>query len=83
MVKKILNIAFWVIIVLLLAVWAFDFIRVQSEKEPVFCLNKKVIKYDDGEVKQCTGLGYKIYEYDRASIDIKLQFAPFFIGPKE
>ena len=82
-VKLILNIIFWVVIVALLGIWLTDFILVQQEKKPVFCLSEKTHTFDDGKVEECIGFGYKVYNYDRESINIKTQFSPFFIGMKK
>lgn len=83
MIKKILNVLFWVVIIALLGIWLTDFFMVQNEKKPIFCVKQNEIKYDDGTVNECWGLGYKVYEYHRKSINISTQFSPFFIGPKE
>lgn len=79
MTKKILNIAFWVVFALLMIVWITDFFRVRAEKDPVFCIRKTTHTYDDGIVKECLGLGYKVYKYERESLKEALEFGPFFI----
>lgn len=81
--QKIFDIVFWVAIIILAFVWLTDFIRLQNEKEPVFCLTEKTHKFKDGTVNECIGLGYKIYNYDRESINIKHQFSPFFVEMKK
>ena len=81
--QKIFDIVFWVAIIILAFVWLTDFIRLQNEKEPVFCLTEKTHKFKDGTVDECIGLGYKIYDYNRESINIKHQFSPFFVGMKK
>lgn len=81
--KRIFDIVFWVAIICLAIIWITDFIKLQSEKELVFCLSEKNHKFEDGTVYECKGLGYNIYKYDRESIDIKYQFSPFFIGMKK
>lgn len=43
----------------------------------MFCLNKKTITYDDGNVYVCTGLGYKIYNYQRKSFTA-IQYGPLW-----
>lgn len=83
MVKKILNIAFWVLFTIVMGIWLIDFFRVQNSKEPMFCLNKTEHKFDDGKVYECTGLGYKVYTYDRSSMEKAVQFGPFFVSMKE
>jgi hypothetical protein len=74
---KILNIFLWVVVLGWMAICVVDFIKVQNEKEPIFCLTKKTTKYDDGNVYACTGLGYKVYNYDRNCFQA-LQFGPFW-----
>jgi hypothetical protein len=74
---KIVNIILWVIVLGWMAVCVTDFLKVQNEKEPIFCLTKKTVKYDDGNVRVCTGLGYKIYNYDRSCFKA-LQYGPFW-----
>lgn len=79
MVKKVLNVAFWVVFAVLLTVWVVDFVQVQRSKEPIFCLKEKTHKYDDGKVDECIGLGYRIYRYDRKSLPTGVDFAPIFV----
>ncbi len=77
--KIIFDVVFWVVIVCLLFVWVFDFLKVKNEEKPVFCIQEKTHEFEDGTVDECVGLGYKVYTYNRESINIKVQFAPFFI----
>lgn len=81
--KLIFDIVFWVGLTLLAAIWLTDFIKIQNEKEPIFCLVQKTHEFEDGTVDECVGLGYKIYEYNRDSISNARQFSPFFIGMKK
>lgn len=83
MIKKILNIAFWVIFAIILTIWLVDFFRVRSDNDPIFCLYEKEHKYEDGEVYECIGLGYKVYEYNRESLDKGLEFGPIFIKMRQ
>lgn len=80
--RIIFDVVFWVVIVALAIVWLTDFIKIQNDKDPVFCLSKKTHEFDDGTVEECTGLGYKIYDYNRDSIDAH-QFGPLFIKMKK
>ena len=80
--RIIFDIAFWVLISVLAIVWLTDFIKIQNSKEPAFCLTKKTHKFDDGVVEECTGLGYKIFDYKRDSIEAH-QFGPLFIKMKK
>ena len=83
MVKKILNIAFWVVFALVMAIWLIDFFEVRADNDPRFCINEKVHQFDDGQVKECLGLGYKVYQYDRDSMKGATQFSPFFVKMRE
>ena len=78
--RRLGNFIFWIIILGLFAVWVTDFIRVRDDKKPMFCIKKIEHKYDDGTTEECVGLGYKVYTYNRKSINLKSQFAPFFVS---
>lgn len=82
-VRKIWDIFFWTAFAILLCIWIIDYIRVGSEKDPKFCLKKETLEYEDGTVSKCTGLGYKVYNYNRESLDKGIEFGPFFIKMKE
>ena len=76
--ERIFNVVFWVVIILLFFIWVFDFNKVRREKEPVFCIYEQNHKFDDGSVKECFGLGYKVYTYDRDSLK-GIQYGSFFM----
>ena len=80
---KIFDVIFWICIFLLAFVWIFDFVQVKNGEEPKFCVKTTVHEYEDGSVKECDGLGYKVFKYNRTSINIDTQFSPFFVGMKE
>ena len=80
--KKIFDIVFWVCITVLAIIWLTDFFRIQNDKDPMFCLAHKTHKFNDGTVEECTGLGYKIYDYNRESLTAH-QFGPFFAKMKK
>lgn len=81
--KLIGNIIFWTIILVLAVVWIVDFIKVTREKEPIFCIKNEIHEYDDGTVRECTGLGYKVYTYNRSSLGNGVEFEPFFVKMKQ
>ena len=81
--RKIWDIVFWIVFAVVALTWVVDFFRVSDRKDPMFCLNKKTQTFEDGTVEQCTGLGYKVYEYNRSSLDSGIQFGPFFIKMKQ
>ncbi len=72
-----------IVILSLIIVWIIcffiDYFRARQMKDPVFCISEVTKKYDDGTVYSCTGLGYKMYRYNRSSISTNLEFGPFFI----
>ena len=82
-IKTIFNVIFWVAIIGLAAIWLTDFIKVQNEKGPMFCLSEKTHEFEDGTVDECVGLGYKVYTYNRESLKNARQFSPFFVGMKK
>ena len=77
-VIKILDIVLWVILIGWMIIVFMDYYRVTNEKEPKFCIKEETIQYEDGTVESCTGLGYKVYEYNRESYNA-IQFGPFWI----
>lgn len=77
-VLKVISIILWIVILGWLVVVIFDFYKVSQEEDPVFCISKETITYDDGTVDVCNGLGYKVYDYHRASIT-GYEFGPFWI----
>ena len=80
---KIWDVVFWVLFAILACVWIVDFFRVKAEKQPMFCISKETIEFEDGDVDKCVGLGYTVYEYNRESLDSGIQFGPFFMKMKE
>ena len=81
-VKIIINIILWGVLIGWAGICVYDFINVQSNgKEPKFCIKNETIKYSDGTVKICTGLGYKVINYQRASYKA-IEFGPFWISDR-
>lgn len=76
---EVIKLAIIAVIIIWIICFFIDYFRARQEKIPLFCIHKTVQKYDDGEVTACTGIGYKMYKYDRASIPVSVQFGPFFI----
>ena len=75
----IIKIAVLAIIIIWIIIFFIDYFRARQSKTPIFCLHEETKEYDDGTVYVCTGLGYKMYKYDRSSIDASIEFRPFFI----
>ena len=80
---KVWDIAFWVLFIAIALTWVTDYFRVRADKDPQFCLAKKTKQFEDGTVETCTGVGYKIYSYNRESLDTGVEFVPFFVKMKE
>ena len=72
-----------VIVLALVIIWIIiffiDYFRARQSKTPIFCISEETKENDDGTVYSCTGLGYKMYKYDRSSINASIEFGPFFI----
>lgn len=80
-VKKgdIIKIVILALVIIWIIIFFIDYFRARQSKTPIFCISEQTKEYDDGTVYSCTGLGYKMYKYDRASIDASIEFGPFFI----
>lgn len=76
--SRILNAVLWVIVLLWMAVCLVDFYKTHNDEKPIFTFKHEVTKYDDGNVESYTGLGYKIYYYNRASYK-GVQYGPFWL----
>lgn len=81
--RLVFDILFWIIIGGLILLWGTEIILTKTNKEPLICINEKIHQYDDGQVIECHGIGYKTYEYNRKSINIKRQFGAFFTKMKK
>ena len=75
--RKIFNILITLALLVWIGVIVYDFLNVQSEKEPKFCFTKGETKNDDGNVKWCKGAGYVAYKYDYGDITA-YEFGPFW-----
>lgn len=79
--KRIIENIIKVLIILLVVAWIviifIDSFRTKEEKDPMFCIKERTIKYDDGETYECIGLGYKMYRYNRKCSAV--HFGPFFL----
>lgn len=76
--SRIINFILTIVVFGWVAIAVIDYINVSQEKEPMFCLEKETIQHEDGTVSLCKGLGYKVYKYNRASIQ-GTEFGPFWI----
>lgn len=80
-VKKsdVIKVILLAIIIIWIIIFFIDYFRARQSKTPLFCISEETKEYDDGTVYSCTGLGYKMYKYNRSSIDATIEFGPFFI----
>lgn len=75
MVLKILVLILFIAWILIVFI---DYFKTRNEEMPVFCIKETTYDYDDGSTYECIGLGYKMYKYERESINAT-EFGPFFI----
>lgn len=66
--KKILARIFWIVVILFMCLWTYEFYRVRNGKDPQFCLKNEIMPYSDGVTEKCVGLGYKVYHYRRTEL---------------
>ena len=82
-VKKIISIILTMVFLGWLAMIIYESYIVTRGENPKFCIKTEEHKYDDGVTTECIGLGYKVYMYDRSSIDVQVEFGPFWINEKK
>ena len=84
--KKVIINVLKIIAILLVIVWIgiifVDYFKARDGHDPMFCIKEEVKTYDDGTVYSCTGLGYKLFRYERKSISA-VEFGPFFIQERQ
>lgn len=75
-----------VLILFILFMWIIlvfvDYFRVRNNNDPLFCLSKKTITYEDGTNFICNGLGYKMIRYNRECLKAT-EFGPFIIKERQ
>ena len=76
--RKIISALVSLAIIIWIAIIAYDYYLVTSEKVPKFCIKTGINEYSDGAVKWCNGLGYKVFNYKRETYNA-VQFGPFWI----
>lgn len=80
--SRILNVVLWLVLFAWMILVLIDYFHVKNEEEPQFCWwAKKTTEYTDGIVKECTGLGYKVINYQRKSFKA-IEFGPFWIDDR-
>lgn len=75
----IIKVAILALVIIWIIIFFIDYFRARQSKDPIFCISEQTKEYEDGNVYSCTGLGYKMYRYNRNSIDASIEFGPFFI----
>ena len=80
--KKGLILSLKILVLVLIAAWVIivfiDYFKTRNDQKPLFCIKETTYKYDDGKTYECIGLGYKMYKYERTSINAT-EFGPIFI----
>lgn len=83
MIKRILD----VLIIILFIGWLYmivtDYVKVKNGEKAVFCLEHVIYDFIDGSAEECKALGYKVYYYDRDSLNVKTDFGPFWMEMKK
>jgi len=79
--KKIIIIIIWIVLFIWMVICFVDYNKTRNEKRPLFCLNRKTLKYDDGNIDVCYGFGYKIYHYNRATLR-GFEYGPIWLSNK-
>ena len=75
--SKVVSITLWVVLIVWIGICVTDFIRAKQENKPIFTFASNKTEYVDGDVTSYTGLGYKIYFYERDSHS-GVKFGPFW-----
>jgi hypothetical protein len=79
--NRIMNVVLWIVLFIWMGICLFDFFRTVSNKEPKLCIKQVRTTYNDGYVDTCTGIGYKVINYRRTSMNGN-QYGPFWITDK-
>lgn len=78
----ILKITILVVLFIWIVIVFTDYFRVRFNKQPIFCISKETIDYEDGSSFICKGLGYKSIRYNRTCMSAT-EFGPFFIKERQ
>lgn len=81
-ISKIFNILITILFIGWITVLLIDYSNVSKGKEANFCINNTIKDYTDGSVEICTGVGYKVYKYDREGYKA-IEFGPFWMEEKD
>ena len=77
LIVRIFDILIWIVLLGWMAICITDFVQVQREEKTVFCKKYTTEEYSDGNVESCTGLGYKVINYNRKCYKA-VEYGPFW-----
>ena len=75
--NKVMNVILWIVLIVWMAICLVDFYRAHKRQEPIFTFKKETTKYEDGEVDNYLGLGYRIFDYKRKCFN-GIEYSPFW-----
>ncbi len=75
--KKFIGRLFWIIVILLMCLWTFEFYRIRNGLDPMFTYKEDVKVYPDGVTTVKYGIGYKVYDYNRTDL-LGVEFVSMF-----
>lgn len=80
--EKIFSIIFTLVVVAWFVMCLVDFVQVQVGDKPIFCLKNETIEVKDlGSVSKCTGLGYKVLNFDKLDkCNVKTLYGGFWVS---
>lgn len=79
---KLFSLCFWLLVIVWVVIVGTDYLQVQKNAEPRFCLDKETKTFEKGTVNICNGLGYKFFKYKSDEVET-VEFGPFWIEPNE
>lgn len=62
---KTILITLLIIIIMGLIFFAIDYIRIQNNQKPIFCISFNSMIYSDGGTREYLGMGYKIIDFNK------------------
>ena len=79
-VKNIFNLLFTLAFLFWSYAFVSDCLRVNNGGVAKYCVKHIIYDQTDGSTEECLGLGYKVYYYDRTSVDITKEMGPFWMA---
>lgn len=62
---KTILITLLIIIIMGLIFFAIDYLRIQNNQKPIFCISFNSMTYSDGGTREYLGMGYKIIDFNK------------------